>query len=104
MMQTTNKVCDYDRIIVQDSKSLVPGYIEVTKEGIFAHFSNDSDNKTPYYEGKLLNKLTGPSGESMVEKIAIDIDPALFIDKKTKSFHFCNLDCLLSWLENNIKS
>lgn len=103
MIDATNKICDFDKVIVDDSRTCLAGYLEITKTGVLEHTVSDPNNK------ELFDKVQYPDGsveythpfKASINKLVIDLDPKLFIAKGVNSFHFCNADCLLKWLEQN---
>lgn len=92
-------ICDFDRIIVNDGKTILQGYLEVDKDKILSFISNDRNNSNPQV-GVLKNRITDENNNELVTESNIG-KGSKFGYKKLQVLHFCNHSCLKSWVEKN---
>lgn len=89
------KICDFDKVVVMDTKTLLPGYLEL-KNGLITKFSSDDpNNNLPSNPQLLKNRLVDDNGNSVVLE---NTSPAVGIKKSKIVFHFCNIGCLNDYL------
>ena len=101
-MQNKHKqiVCEHDKIILNDGVTILPGYIELSKDGLSVYTSIDPHNSDPR-PGVLKNRVKDENGNSLV---VIEKAPEGMICPKVKdTFHFCKLFCYHEWLDKFYK-
>lgn len=94
-------VCDKTKIILDDGKTIYPGYIEVKEGKKILHFSNDPQNKIPQYinkGGRMVRNPKHPIGMLLNRK---EFEKTTIIEttanKNLEGKHFMNIPALMAY-------
>lgn len=97
MLNKHVKVCDVSGIALNDGVSIVPGYIEVRKDGVFQLFSDDPENRN-LKVGTLNNRV-----EYIREKELKDYDVKKLLKNKKELF-FIDRNTLDSFVQTKAQN